>query len=122
MILVGSRVYICDNSGAFGGRCVGLFKRVRYASVGSIIRVSVGYRRASKRRSLVSDCLQRALVIRQKSVYKRGKIGVRVFGSLNAVCILNSFNLPLANRIRGYSFYEIRDICLKVLSLVSIRL
>lgn len=107
MLQLRSIVSVADNTGA---KKVGVFKvlggsRKRYAQLGDIVVVSVKV--AEPRKSVKKKEVLRAVVVRQRSPYRR-KDGTYIRFDDNAVVILNGVE-PKGGRIFGPIPREIKE-------------
>lgn len=106
MIYKETKVDILDSSGAIWAKCIGLYRQQRVAKAGDIIIVTVKQAKANKRAK--KGELYKALVVQTKSFIKR-KAGNSVSLQNNSVVLLKREGLvPLANRLRGYVYLELR--------------
>lgn len=113
MLYVQTVVYISDNSGGYMGLCVRILGTNKRAAVGDCVVIAVKSiiinRKIThkRKRKVLKGTVRRAIVIRN-SYQKRRNFNMFVKGSTNAVAILGNWGLPLANRIYGPSYYELK--------------
>ena len=107
MIQAMTRLQVADNSGAKEVMCIKVLggSKRRYAGVGDIIVVAV--KNASHKGAVKRKSVQRAVVVRTKSVVRR-KDGSYVRFDDNAVVIVNNEGVPRGTRIFGPVPRELR--------------
>lgn len=97
MIVKQSVLRVIDNSGAKAVRCFMVYKK-RYASIGTIIKVSV--LKASPTSKIKKGSVCKAIVVRTKKVFIRDDRSSLVFSS-NDVVLLNDKLEVIATRVKG---------------------
>lgn len=113
MLYIQTFLRVCDNSGAFYGLCLRILKQNKRAYIGDPIVISIKSiiinRKVThqKKRKVFKGTVRRAIVIRN-AYQKIRSFNVFVKGSTNAAALLGNWGLPLANRIYGLSYYELR--------------
>lgn len=119
MILVNSKLYIADNSGATGAQCIKVLKKKRQiANIGTIIVITIKSARVN--RKVKKGEVRKALVIRQAFPLRRLDGSFVQFFKNSVVILQNNFN-PLANRVKGPIVKELRnEKFLKILCLCPI--
>lgn len=107
MIQAMSRLQVADNSGAKEVMCIKVLggSKRRYAGVGDIIVVAV--KNASHKGAVKRKSVQRAVVVRTRSIVRR-KDGTYVRFDDNAVVIVNNEGVPKGTRIFGPVPRELR--------------
>lgn len=113
VIFVQTFLRICDNSGGFYGLCLRVLKQNKRARVGDCVVISIKSiilnRKIThqKKRKIIKGTVRRAIVIRN-AYQKIRSFNIFIKGTTNAVAILGNWGLPLANRIYGLSYYELK--------------
>ncbi|MCB1711814.1 MAG: uL14 family ribosomal protein [Candidatus Riesia sp.] len=113
MLFVQTIVRIADNSGGHFGLCLRIIGQNYRAAIGDAVVISIKSiilnRKIThqKKRKVLKGTVRRAIVIRN-SFQKRRAFNIFIKGSSNAVAILGNWGLPLANRIYGPSYYELK--------------
>lgn len=102
-----SHLQVADNSGAKEVMCIKVLggSKRRYARVGDVIVVTV--KSASPRGAVKRKSVQRAVVVRTRSLVRR-KDGTYVRFDENAVVIVNNEGIPKGTRIFGPVPRELR--------------
>lgn len=110
MIFVSTIVKVSDNSGARLARCIHIYKKKKFASIGDMILVSI--KTYNPKKKIKKGEMYLSLVIRVKRFlnYNNGYIKFED----NAVVLLNKKFLPLGSRLFGLSIKNIRLINRKV--------
>ncbi|MDD5433574.1 MAG: 50S ribosomal protein L14 [Candidatus Pacebacteria bacterium] len=108
MIQLRTILNVADNTGAKVVQCFGLpgGTRKRSAKIGEIIVAAV--KKAEPRREVKEHQVVKAVIVRQKSPFKR-KDGSIIRFDDNACCILNDQKQPKGNRILGPVPRELRE-------------
>jgi len=109
MIQLRSRLKVADNSGAREVECImihGGSKR-RYARIGDIISVVV--KDALPTGQVKKKTVQKAVVVRTRSTFRRRRDDSYIRFSDNAVVIINKKLEPIGTRIFGPIPFEIKD-------------
>ena len=108
MIQLRTILNVADNTGAKVVLCFQVLggTRKRYARIGDIIVCSV--KKAEPRRDVKEHQVVKAVIVRQKSPYKR-KDGSSLRFDENACCILNDQKQPRGNRILGPVPRELKE-------------
>ena len=113
MLYVQTIVSIADNSGGYIGLCIRILGQHKKAYVGDAVVISIKSillnRKIThqRKRKVLKGTVRRAIVIRN-AYQKRRNFNLFVKGSTNAVAILGNWGMPLASRIRGLSYYELK--------------
>jgi large subunit ribosomal protein L14 len=110
MIFVSTIVKVSDNSGARLAKCIHIYKKKKFASIGDMILVSI--KTYNPKKKIKKGEMYLSLVIRVKRFlnYNNGYIKFED----NAVVLLNKKFLPLGSRLFGLSIKNIRLINRKV--------
>jgi large subunit ribosomal protein L14 len=110
MIFVSTIVKISDNSGARLAKCIHIYKKKKFASIGDMILVSI--KTYNPKKKIKKGEMHLSIVIRVKRFinYNNGYIKFED----NAVVLLNKKLLPLGTRLFGVSIKNIRLINRKV--------
>ncbi len=108
MIQLRTTLSVADNSGAKVVQCFQVLggTRKRYARIGDIIVCSV--KKAEPRRDVKEHQVVKAVIVRQKSPYRR-KDGSSLRFDENACCILDDQKQPKGNRILGPVPRELKE-------------
>lgn len=108
MIKLQTRLEITDNSGAKIGMCIGIpgFSRVRYASPGDVIVVTI--KEAVPRSQIKKGSVQKAVIVRTRKETRR-KDGSYVRFDDNACVLINNQLEPIGTRVFGPVARELRD-------------
>ena len=117
MIFVKSIIKVCDNSGARFVKCIRILKRKPKACayIGDILIVSV--KKAAPHKKIKKGSIQKAVVVRLVQNIRRTD-GSRLKFFKSAVVLLLKQQLPIATRIFGPVFKELRS--LKYFKIVSL--
>lgn len=113
MLYVQTIVNIADNSGGFIGLCVRILGQRKRAIIGDAVVISIKSilinRKIThqRKRKVLKGTVRRAIVLRN-AFQKRRKFNVFVRGSTNAVAILGNWGMPLATRVIGPSYFELK--------------
>lgn len=113
MLYVQSLVRISDNSGGYIGLCVRILGQNKRGAVGDAVVISIKSILLNKKvthrkkRKILKGSVRRAIIIRN-AYQKRRNFNIFIKGSSNAVAILGNWGLPLANRVIGPSYYELK--------------
>lgn len=113
MLYVQTLVRIADNSGGFYGLCIKVLGQNKRAKVGDAIVISIKSiilnRKIThqKKRKVLKGTVRRAIVIRHAYQVPRG-FNTFIKGTTNAVALLGNWGLPLANRVHGLSYLELK--------------
>lgn len=122
MINIQTVLKVTDNSGALQAMCVKLPVGQAPAQIGSLITVVVKKniikKGVKKSKEIKKGQVSKGLVIRTKKGLKRWG-GFFIKTTSNALVLLNKYNLPIATRIYGPIFRELR-VNLKYLKIISI--
>ena len=108
MIQPQTMLKVADNTGAKIVQCFKVLggTRRRYAQLGDIIVAAV--KKAEPRRQVKTHEIVKAVVVRQKSPFRR-KDGSYIRFSENACVIINDAKLPKGNRILGPIPRELKE-------------
>ncbi len=108
MIQPHTMLNVADNTGAKLVQCIQLpgGTRKRYARIGDVVVCAV--KKAEPRRETKEHQVVKAVIVRQKSPYRR-KDGSYIRFDDNACCILNESKQPKGNRILGPVPRELKD-------------
>lgn len=108
MIQLRTTLNVADNTGAKIVQCFQVLggTRKRYARIGDIIVCSV--KKAEPRRDVKEHQVVKAVIVRQKSPYRR-KDGSSLRFDENACCILDDQKQPKGNRILGPVPRELKE-------------
>jgi len=108
MIQPQTMLKVADNTGAKIVQCFKVLggTRKRYAQLGDIIVAAV--KKAEPRRQVKTHEIVRAVIVRQKSPFRR-KDGSYIRFSENACVIINDAKLPKGNRILGPIPRELKE-------------
>jgi len=104
---------IVDNSGGFIGLCIQVLGQNKRAAVGDCVALSIKAiilnRKVvvRRKRKVLKGTVRRAIVVRVP-YYRRRFFNIFLRGSSNAVAILGNWGLPLATRIYGPAYYELK--------------
>lgn len=95
------------------GLCVRILGQNKRGSVGDAVVISIKSILLNKKithrrkRKILKGSVRRAIIIRN-AYQKIRNFNIFIKGSTNAVAILGNWGLPLANRIIGPSYFELR--------------
>ena len=108
MIQPQTMLKVADNTGAKIVQCFKVLggTRKRYAQLGDIIVAAV--KKAEPRRQVKTHEIVRAVIVRQRSPFRR-KDGSYIRFSENACVIINDSKLPKGNRILGPIPRELKE-------------
>lgn len=104
---------IVDNSGGFIGLCIRILGQNKRGSVGDAIAFSVKSiilnRKVvvRRKRKVLKGTVRQAIIIRVP-YYRRRFFNIFLRGSSNAIAILGNWGLPLATRIYGPAYFELK--------------
>jgi ribosomal protein L14 len=106
-IVVGSLVYIGDNSGAITARCVQVLGRCRVGGYGHFVVVvlkkfNLKHKRVKFRQSGVYRALVLALCVRFQRSF-----GISLVFERNVVILVNRAGVPISNRIKIPVLFEL---------------
>lgn len=113
MLYVQSIVKIVDNSGGFVGLCIRILGQHKKGFIGDALVISIKSillnRKIThqRKRKVIKGTVRRAIVLRN-AYQKRRKFNSFIKGSSNAVAILGNWGMPLASRVHGLSYYELK--------------
>lgn len=114
MIYVQTLLKIIDNSGGCTALCIRILSNSSIGRVGNALIVSIKSiilnRKIThkKKRKVLKGSIRKAVVVRTSRPLKRwGNIHLKGFS--NCVAILGNWDLPIANRIKGPVFFELRS-------------
>jgi len=110
MIFVSTVVNVSDNSGARLAKCIHIYKKKKFASIGDMILISVKTYNPKKKIKKGEMYLSIVIRVRRFFNYNNGYIKFED----NAVVLLNKKFLPLGTRLFGVSVKNIRLINRKV--------
>lgn len=107
MIQTQSLLQVADNTGAKNVMCIKVLggSKRRYARVGDIIVVAV--KKAAPRGTVKKKAVERAVIVRTKSLTRR-KDGSGIRFDDNACVIINKDGIPKGTRISGPVARELR--------------
>lgn len=114
MVYVQSLLKVADNSGGNLALCIRILANSKLGRVGTAVIVSIKSIIINKKithkkkRKVLKGTVRKAVIIRTSNPIKRWG-NIRLKGSSNCVAILGNWDLPIANRIRGPVFLELRD-------------
>ncbi len=110
MIMVGTRLNVADNSGAYEVSCVKVLANLKRRSgiIGDLIIVSIK-RINRKKLKFKKGMLRLGVIIRTKKIYKRS-YGISLKFDENAVIMVNRKRAPFSKRFKGPIPFEV---CLK---------
>ena len=118
MIRVHTMVRISDNSGAIYGQCIKVLKNAKIAKPGDIIIVVV--KKNMPHKKIKRGSIHRALLIRTSKALPRYS-GHTISFTDNSAVLLGKRDLPVATRIMGPVYKELREKkYMKVISLSTI--
>lgn len=110
MILISTVLNISDNSGPRTAKCIHIYNKKSFGSIGDTILVSVKTYNVKKK--IKKGEMHLALIIRTKYAFNYNNSYIKFMD--NAAILLNKKNLPLGTRIFGLSLRNIRLINRKV--------
>ena len=112
MIVVGTMLTVGDNSGAWRVRCIKILRKFRYmfGRPGSVLVVTVRRLRkaATKRRVSKTGSLYFGVLTCTKKEVARRVGGCVIQFFTNSVVLVNEEFVPIARRVLGPVFFEIR--------------
>lgn len=113
MVYAQSLLKIIDNSGGVLALCIKVLGNSKLAKIGSVVIISVKtifinkkllYK---KKKKILKGTVRKAVLVRSAYLIKRwGNIYLK--GHDNAISILGNWDLPIASRIKGPVFFELR--------------
>lgn len=104
---------VVDNSGGFMGLCIRVLGQSKRGAIGDAIAFSVKSiilnRKiiVKRKRKVLKGTVRQAIVIRVP-YYRRRFFNIFLRGSSNAIAILGNWGLPLATRIYGPAYFELK--------------
>lgn len=104
---------IVDNSGGFIGLCIRVLGQNKCGTTGDAtamaIKTIILNRKVviRRKRKVLKGTVRRAIVVRVP-YYRRRFFNIFLRGSSNAVAILGNWGLPLATRIYGPAYFELK--------------
>ena len=117
MIQVGTKLQVSDNSGAKLVECIKVFKKMKTASIGDFILISV--KQAIPKAKVDRGGIYKAIVTESRQGIHRRDGSCLRFGR-NAVVLFSPQGNPIGTRIHGCVPYELRRVQeAKILSLAS---
>lgn len=118
MLIVGSKFKVIDGTGVLEVRCIKVLrtatrKEIRVGDllvvVVTIYTLKAGFLRDKKKKiRFLSGTKHRALVVRTRFKYRRGRVATFRFGD-NAVILINKRKSPIGRRFRGPLLLEVYD-------------
>jgi large subunit ribosomal protein L14 len=110
MIFVSTILKVSDNSGARLAKCIHIYKKKKFASIGDMILVSI--KTYNPKKKIKKGEMYLSIVIRVKRFlnYNNGYIKFED----NAVVLINKKLLPIGTRLFGVSIKNIRLINRKI--------
>lgn len=114
MVCINSALKVSDNSGARIVKCIRVYNKKIFGSVGDLLLVSII--RHNPKKKLKKGELHKAILIRTKFNLK-DNIGYLSYTD-NAVIMLNKKNLPIGTRLFGSTLKKIRTINKKVFLMI----
>jgi large subunit ribosomal protein L14 len=110
MVFVSTVVKVSDNSGARLAKCIHIYKKKKFASIGDMILVSV--KTYNPKKKIKKGEMYLSIIIRVKRFlnYNNGYIKFED----NAVVLINKKFLPIGTRLFGVSIKNIRIINRKI--------
>ena len=116
MILIGTQLNVCDNSGALQVNCIKMLgsSKCNHSNIGDTLVVSV--RRTKSQTKVQRGSVHHAILVRQRARIAR-KNGSYLFFEKNSVVLIkkNGTNDPIGNRLVGSVTSELRyKKCLKI--------
>ncbi len=113
MIYIQTLLKIADNSGGYFALCLKVLSNSKVGRVGDAVIVSIKSIIANKKithkkkRKVLKGSVRKAVIVRTARIVKRwGNVNLK--GSSNCIAILGNWDLPVANRIKGPVFFELR--------------
>lgn len=110
MISISTILNVSDNSGARLAKCIHIYKKKKYATIGDMILVSI--KTYNPKKKLKKGEMHLSIVIRIKSYYFNKNSFIKFED--NSIILLNKKLLPLGTRLFGLSINDIRFINRKV--------
>ena len=119
MIQVGTRLQVSDNSGAKIVECIKVLNKLKSASIGDIIVISVKDTIPKQKSKVEKGGVYKDLIVETVQGTQR-KDGSSIQFGRNSVVILSQQGIPIGTRILGLVTYELRrKNQSKILSLAS---
>lgn len=108
MVLVGSQLFVSDNSGAISVNCIKILgsSLCNHTNTGDKLIVSVRHAFVTANKTLLHN-VYKSVLIRQKSITYR-KNGLRISFLQNSVVLIKVRNEPIGNRVYGCTLQELR--------------
>jgi large subunit ribosomal protein L14 len=110
MILVSTVLNVSDNSGGRLAKCIHIYKKKKWGSIGDMILVSI--KTYNPKKKIKKGEMYLSLIIRVKKFFFYNNSYIKFDD--NAVVLLNKKILPLGTRLFGVSLRNIRLINRKV--------
>lgn len=113
MLYTYTSLRIADNSGGFVGLCIQVLGQNKRGTAGDAIAMAIKTiilnRKVvvRRKRKVLKGTVRRAIVVRIP-YYRRRFFNIFLRGSSNAVAILGNWGLPLATRIYGPAYFELK--------------
>ena len=119
MIQIGTRLQVSDNSGAKSVECIKVLNKLKSASIGDIIVISVKSTISKQKSKVDKGGVYKALIVETLTGAQR-KDGSSIQFGRNSVVLLSQQGGPIGTRILGLVTYELRKKNQsKILSLAS---
>ena len=119
MIQIGTRLQVSDNSGAKSVECIKILNKLKSASIGDIIVISVKNTISKHKSKVDKGGIYKALIVETLNGAQR-KDGSSIQFGRNSVVLLSQQGGPIGTRILGLVTYELRKKNQsKILSLAS---
>ncbi len=110
MISISTILNVSDNSGARLAKCIHIYKKKKYGTIGDLILVSI--KTYNPKKKIKKGEMHLSLIIRIKSLFKYNNSFIKFDD--NAIILLNKKLLPIGTRLFGLSINNIRLINRKV--------
>ena len=114
MIYVQTLLKVIDNSGGYMALCLRILSNSSLGRVGNLVIVSIKSiilnkkLTHKKKRKVLKGSVRKAVVVRTAKPFKRWG-NIYLTGYSNSIAILGNWDLPIANRIKGPVFFELRS-------------
>ena len=114
MIYIQTYLKIIDNSGGHLALCLNILGNSKLGRVGNAVIVSIKKILLNKKlthqkkKKVLKGSVRKAVILRSTYPLKRWG-NIKLKGGSNAIAILGNWDLPVANRVKGPAFFELRN-------------
>ena len=118
-----SKIIVTDNSGVRLGKCIQAKPFSKRKGTKPIAIIKMSAKKVKSDKKVLKGDLCRGVLVRRKKMYQRDT-GLSFKCNDNSVVLLDNKNLPIASRIDGLIFREMRhfDLYPKIIQMTKIKL